>query len=95
MSRNLEQLKCSLNVSLHSLLRSKGFEVIPSVYYSNALSCICIDVSIAIVHDKAVNFVTKYCKDRDILITQFSQTKILIQIENAYKLLAMLKLEGY
>ena len=95
MTENLEQLKYELTASLRSLLRIKYPEVISRVYYSDILSCICMDISIASVNMKAVNFVTKYCMDRNIFVKVFSQTVIMIQIEDAYKLLTILKLEGY
>lgn len=95
ITKNLEQLICELTVSLRSLLRIKHPEVFSRVYYSDLLSCICMDISIALVNTKAVNFVTKYCMDRNIFVKVFSQTVIMIQIEDTYKLLAALKLEGY
>ena len=95
MTENLEQLEYELTASLRSLLRVEYPEVFPRVYYSDILSCICMDISIASVNTKAVNFVTKYCMDRNIFVKVFSQTVIMIQIEDAHKLLDVLKLEGY
>lgn len=88
----------SLQLMADMYLQANGIKVVPFVRYEGFPLC-CIAIYTAnlnsILPKAGANVIFTYCLDRDIAAEKLNDAAIMLKIDDAYKLLASLKLEGY
>lgn len=88
----------SLQLMADMYLQANGIKAVPFVSYEGfPLYRIAIDtVNLNSILPKAgANVIFTYCLDRDIAAEKLHDAAIMLKIDEAYKLLTVLKLEGY
>lgn len=94
----IDKMAESLQLMADMYLQANGIKVVPFVRYERfPLYRIAIYTSNlnSILPKAGANVIFTYCLDRDISAEKLNDAAIMLKIDDAYKLLASLKLEGY
>ena len=94
----IDEMVVSLQLMADMYLQANGIKVVPFVSYEGFplyRIAICTVNLISILPKAGANAIFTYCLDRDIAAEKLNDAAIMLKIDDAYKLLASFKLEGY
>lgn len=94
----IDDMVASLQLMADMYLQANGIKVVPFVSYEGFplyRIAICTVNLISILPKAGANVIFTYCLDRDIAAEKLNDAAIMLKIDDAYKLLASFKLEGY
>ena len=94
----IKEVTSSLRSIIFTYLQANGIKVVPFVSYEGfplyRIAIYTVNL-ISILPKAGANVIFTYCLDRDIAAEKLNDAAIMLEIDDAYKLLASFKLEGY
>lgn len=94
----IDEMVASLQSMADIYLQANGIKAVPFVRYEGypiyRIAIYTVNFN-SILPKAGANVIFTYCLDRDIAVEKLHDAAIMLQIDEAYKLLALFKLEGY
>lgn len=94
----IREFEHSLQSMADIYLQANGIKAVPFVRYEGfpiyRIAIYTLNLN-SILPKAGANVIFTYCLDRNIAVEKLNDAAITLEIDNAYKLLASLKLEGY
>lgn len=95
----INEMVASLESMTDKYLQAYGLKAVPLVHYEGfplyRIAICTVNPSNDMIPIAGANVILTYCLDRDIAAEKIYSAAIMLKIDDAYKLLASLKLEGY
>ncbi len=95
----IDEMAASLQSMADIYLQANGIKAVPLVHYEGfplyRIAICTVNPSNNMIPIAGANVILTYCLNRDIVAEKIYSAAIMLKIDDAYKLLASFKLEGY